>query len=401
MIELRTTDIAHGGEAVARFDGKAHFVAGAMPGELVVGEVIRDKKSWARVQLTDVLEPSPDRVAPPCRHFDECGGCQWQFADYPVQLDWKRSIVEGQLRHLGRIEAVPVRPTVQTGDPYGYRNRMDFAASAGGPALRKGHTRDMVPIQECLLMAPPLADLFETIGDLGDARGITLRVGVTTGETLAVVKGSLPAGAEGWGCPVSLRTKEGLQQVTGTGVIHEEVGGIAFRVTGDAFFQNNTPGAAVLVDLATEALAPQAHETLLDGYSGVGLFGISLGRQARRVIAVESNLDAVADFAHNAAGAGVDHRLFNSDFTKGLSLVKDPWDIAVVDPPRDGLGAAAVGALTACEPRAIAYVSCDPASLARDARLLAEAGYQLAWVAPVDMFPQTYHVETVSSFVRG
>ena len=401
MCTLRPTDIAHGGEAVARFDGKAHFVAGAMPGELVEGEVVRDKKSWARVRLTGVLEPSPDRITPPCRHYDDCGGCQWQFAAYPVQLDWKRSIVEGQLRHLGGIETVPVRPTAQTGDPYGYRNRMDFAVSEGRPALRKGRTRDMVQIRECLLMAPPLASLFETIGDLGDARGITIRVGINTGETLAIAKGSLPEGAEGWGCPVSLRTREGLQHVVGPGVIHEQVGEVSFRVTGDAFFQNNTPGAAVLVELVTEALAPQSHETLLDGYSGVGLFGISLGRSLDKVIAVESNLDAVADFSHNATLAGVDHRLFNNDFARGLSSVRDPWDVAVVDPPRDGLGAAAVGALTACEPRAIAYVSCDPASLARDARLLADAGYRLDWVAPVDMFPQTYHVETVSSFVRG
>jgi len=401
VIELRTTDIAHGGEAVARFDGKAHFVAGAMPGERVEGEIVRDKKSWARVELTRVLEPSPDRVEPPCPHFAECGGCQWQYASYEAQLDWKRSIVEGQLRHLGRIEEPPVRPTTRTGDPYGYRNRMDFAVSDGKPSLRRQRSRHMVPISQCLLMEPALADLYGRISDLGEARGLTLRASSTTGETLAVAKGSMPDGFDQWGTPVSLRTRDGLEAVIGTGVIHEEVGGIRFRVTGDAFFQNNTPGAATLVALVTEALGPQPDDTVLDGYAGGGLFGISLGKKAKRVTAVESNLVAVADFAHNAMRAEVEHRLFNNDFTEGLSRVKDPWDIAVVDPPRDGLGASAVEAVTTCDPRAIAYVSCDPAALARDSRLLAEAGYRLEWAAPVDLFPQTFHVETVASFARA
>ncbi len=401
MIELRPTDIAHGGEAVARLDGKAHFVAGAMPGELVAGEVVRDKKSWARVELTSVLEPSPDRVDPPCPHFAECGGCQWQFAAYRAQLDWKRSIVEGQLRHLGRIETPPIRPTAATGDPYGYRNRMDFAVSGGRPALRKGHSRDMVEISQCLLMEPSLAELFGRIGDLGEARGITLRVGAA-GESLAVVKGALPGGTDRWGCSVSQRTREeGLTVLVGEDTVHHDIADTRLRVTGDAFFQNNTAGAAALVALAAEALEPQSDDTLLDGYAGGGLFGVSLGKRAERVFAVESNLTSVADFAHNAGEAGVDHRLFNNDFTEGLSLVKDPWDIAVVDPPRDGLGSAAVGAVTACEPRAIAYVSCDPASLARDSGLLATAGYRLEWAAPVDLFPQTYHVETVAAFVRA
>jgi 23S rRNA (uracil1939-C5)-methyltransferase len=259
----------------------------------------------------------------------------------------------------------------------------------------------MVPISQCLLMEPALAELFGRIGDLGDARGITLRVGTTTGEALAILKGSLPSGIEQWNCRVSLRTREGLETVIGDGVIHHDVGGIRFRVTGDAFFQNNTPGAAALVGLVAEALDPQPDDTLLDGYSGGGLFGVSLGKQAARVFAVESNLTSVADFAHNARQAGVDHRLFNNDFTAGLSLVRDPWHLAVVDPPRDGLGSVAVRAVTACEPRAIAYVSCDPASLARDAALLADAGYRLDWAAPVDLFPQTYHVETVAAFVRA
>jgi 23S rRNA (uracil1939-C5)-methyltransferase len=399
VIELRPSDIAHGGEAVARVDGKAHFVAGAMPGELVTGEIVRDKKRWARVELAAVVEPSPDRVPPPCPYFGECGGCQWQYAAYPAQLDWKQRIVAGQLQHLGGVTDPPVRETVATANPYGYRNRMDFAVGFGTIGLRRRKSRDLVAVDRCLLMHPTIAEVYERVDGLDDARGLTLRAGIATGETLAVVKGEVPDGIGAWGCSVSQRTDDGLQPIIGDGFVHEEVGGVTFRVTGDAFFQNNTPGAASLVGLVSEALEPGGDDLVLDGYAGGGLFGITLGLNAREVIGVESNLLSVADFAHNATRAGVDHRLFNTDFAAGLSLIKDPWHLAVVDPPRDGLGAEAVGGVTACRPRAIAYVSCDPASLARDTRLFAEAGYTMEWAAPVDLFPQTFHVETVAKFV--
>jgi tRNA/tmRNA/rRNA uracil-C5-methylase (TrmA/RlmC/RlmD family) len=364
VIELRPTDIAHGGEAVARVDGKAHFIAGAMPGELVTGEIVRDKKRWARVELTGIVEPSPDRVEPPCPWFGKCGGCQWQYAEYPAQLDWKQRIVAGQLQHLGGVADPPVRSTLATGDSYGYRNRMDFAVEFGAAGLRRRRSRDLIEVDRCLLMHPAIAEIYERIDGLDDAGGLTLRAGVTTGETLAVVKGEMPDGIATWGCPVSSRTRDGLQPILGDGVVHEEVGGVTFRVTGDAFFQSNTPGAETLVGLVAEALEPGEDDLLLDGYAGGGLFGITLGQRAGEVIGIESDLVSIADFAHNATRAGVDHRLYNTDFTEGLSLIRDPWDLAVVDPPRDGLGAEAVGGLTACRPRTIAYVSCDPASLA-------------------------------------
>ncbi len=399
LVELTVHDIAHGGEGVARLEGKAHFVAGAMPGEVVRGRVTRDKRSWARVDLTEVVETSPDRVSPPCPHFDECGGCQWQHAAYPAQLVWKQQIVAGQLRHLGGVDEPPVRATAAPGDPFAYRNRMDFAVGGGRLALRRRRSRDPVAVPGCLLMIPPLHDLFERIDDPGDAHSITLRASATNGETLAVVRGGLSPSAGDWDCSVVHRTPEGDEIVAGDGVLYEEVAGARFRITGDAFFQNNTAGAAALVALADEALQVQGGETLLDGYAGGGLFGIALGREAARVLAVEADLTAAVDFSANAAANGVEHRLFNTDFAAGLGAARDEWDVAVVDPPRDGLGEAGVEAVIAAGPRAIAYVSCDPASLARDTRHLAGRGYRLDWAAPVDLFPQTFHVETVARFV--
>ena len=205
MIEFVPTSMAHGGAAIGRVDGKAHFVDWAMPGERVRGDVVQDKKAWARVMLQEVVEESPLRVIPPCRHFDLCGGCQWQFADYPAQLEWKQSIVAGQLGNLGGLDDPPVGQTVAPGPEYGYRNRMDFSVREEAPALtqRKSHT--LVPITECLLLAPVLARVFENLKDLGEARSVTLRASTTSGKTLAVVRGPVPEGATEWGCSVSRR----------------------------------------------------------------------------------------------------------------------------------------------------------------------------------------------------
>jgi tRNA/tmRNA/rRNA uracil-C5-methylase (TrmA/RlmC/RlmD family) len=399
VVELSPNSVAHLGEAVARLDGKAHFIAGAMPGEKVSGEVIVDKGSWARVRLTEVLEAAPERVEPPCRHFSECGGCQWQFADYPAQLRWKHEIVAGQLSHLGREERPDVRPTVAVGDPYGYRNRMDFKVIEGRPALHKSRSRELVPLDECLLLHPRLEELFSNLGNLGKARRLTLRVGATTDERLAIIEGPLPESAADWDASVAQRNRGGLRVVSGSGAIHEVVAGRNFRISGGSFFQNNTAGATALVDLVREALSPRPGESLLDAYAGGGLFGACTAPEAGRVIAVEASPTSVRDLRHNLRAAGVENaRVARGRVEEVVPRLDEYWQIVVADPPRPGLGVGGVRAVTAAMPRAIAYVSCDPAGLARDTALLREAGYRLDWAAPVDLFPQTFHIETVAKY---
>lgn len=400
-MELTPIDIAHGGEAVARHQGKAHFIAGAMPGERVTGEVVLDKGSWARVEITSVLEASPHRVEPACRHFDACGGCQWQFADYPTQLEWKRSIVAGQFAHLGKLPDAPVRDTLAVGPPYAYRNRVDLRVLDGKPALHERRSHRLVPLEVCHLLHPALAEVFAALGPLDGVDRLILRIGATTGERLAIVEGAVPDQADTWGCSVAHRSRHGLTVVIGSGEIHEEVGGTRLRVTGGTFFQNNTAGAEALVKLVTEAAEVLPYETLLDAYAGGGLFGATVGRSAGRVLAVETSPMAVSDLRYNLKTSGVeDHRVVPGAFEKVAETLDEYWDVAVVDPPRVGLGLGGVAAVTAAFPRVIAYVSCDPASLARDHRYLVDAGYVLEWAAPVDLFPQTYHVETVAKFVR-
>lgn len=393
--------MANGGSAIARIDGKAFFVDGVMPGETARGEIELDKGSWGRISLTEIVSPSPDRVEPRCRHFDSCGGCQWQYADYSAQLEWKRSIVAGQLAHLGGIPDAPVHPTVAPGEPYGYRNRMDYRVRDGRPALHRRKSRDLVSLWDCDLLHPNLADLFADLGNLDGVRSLTLRTSVATGEVLAVVDGRVPRQASTWGCNVLQATHAGWRVVVGEDSLQESVAGVEFRITGTAFFQNNTAGAAELVHLVTEAAGVDNNDTLLDAYAGGGLFAATVGRSAGRVLAIEIDPTAAADLHTNINRAGIDDfRIIRAAAEEVIERIDEYWDVVIADPPRKGLGVDGVDALTAANPRTLVYVSCDPASLARDSNLLDDFGYELEWVTPVDMFPQTYHIECVARFRR-
>ena len=191
-----------------------------------------------------------------------------------------------------------------------------------------------------------------------------------------------------------------MQRIAGSGHIHEEVAGKRFRITGRSFFQNNTAGAEHLVHLVDEALEPRESDTLLDAFAGGGLFAATVGGRVDRVIAIEGSATAVNDLRANLAAAGVEAKVRKGRVTEALHDIGEYWDLAICDPPRKGLGSEGVEAITSAMPRRIAYVSCDPASLARDTRLILDAGYELAYATPVDMFPQTYHIETVAAFQR-
>ncbi len=399
-MELHPHDMAHGGEAVARRDGKAYFVPGAMPGEVVEATVIEDKGSWARTALVDLLARSPDRREPPCPHASACGGCQWQFADESQQRRWKRSTVIGQLQHLGKIEAPVVHDTVAPGSDLAYRNRMDFRVVNGIPALYRQRSNDLVPLSRCLLMVPELQDVYAKLGDLSGVERLTLRAGTQTGDLVAIVEGDLPGQIAHWGTSVIHRTRRSSRAVIGTDTFTEVVDGVTFEIPADGFFQNNTAGAEALVRLVRELLETEAHETLLDGYCGVGLFGATVGAGAARVIGIESANEAVESARRNLSAAGIDHRIVAGSFTRDIEKLDEYWDVAVVDPPRKGLGERGVEAVTVAMPRRIAYVACDPASLARDTRMLRSSGYEFIEATPVDLFPQTYHIEIVARFDR-
>lgn len=386
---------AYGGECVARLDGKAVFVGSTIPGETVSAHVVLDRGSWARAEMLDVLVSSPDRVEPLCPAFGGCGGCQWQHVAYEAQLRAKQQIVSGQLQHLGGETDPIVRETVPSETPYAYRNRITFHVQDGRPAMFRRRSKELVGLDQCFLPIPPLQEIFGRLGDLNGVHTLTLRASVRTGEALIIINGAVPSAHERWGASVAARRRGRTVPIVGDPFMHEEVAGATFRITGSVFFQVNTSGAEHLVALVREALAPEPTDTLLDGYAGVGLFSVAVGRDAGRVIAIESGREAVDDLRHNVGDGQVE--ILRGRFEH---VARGSWDLAVVDPPRTGLGKEGVGRVVAGRPRSIAYIACDPSALARDTRLLSSSGYRLRWAAPVDLFPQTFHIETVAAFDR-
>ncbi len=399
LVELEINDIAHGGEGVGRVAGKAHFIGGVVPGEKVIGRITKDGGSWARGELVEVRTASPDRIEPLCPHAASCGGCQWQHATYEAQLAWKQNTVISQLQHIGKIAEPPVMDVVAPGPPFGYRNRMDFKVHGGRPAMHRGRSHEMVQLGVCELLDPKLAAVFNRLDDLNGMSQFVLRAGTNTGDTLMIITGDIPDHAHEWGVPLAQQEGKTVTAITDSARITEDINGTRFRISGNAFFQNNSHGAVALVDLVRAALEPEPTDTVLDAYAGVGLFGASLAADVGRVIAVESNRIAATDLQRNLKAAGVDHRVIRGKMESVAGHLDEYADLAIADPPRIGLGDAGIAAVTSTSPRRLAYVSCDPASLARDTALLAGYGYQLTGVTPVDMFPQTYHIEAVATFV--
>lgn len=402
MIELTTTDIAHGGEAIARLNGKTHFVAGALPGEVVLASVVKDKGSWARADLVEVRRASPDRITPRCAHHGACGGCQWQFAPVDLQLRWKQEILQGQLSHIGDLDPSVVRPTVAPSAGYRYRNRMDFKVLDGRLALTKRRSTELTPIDTCHISAPRIAELASRLGPLDGVQQVTIRTSHSTEDAVVVIRGRVPDQAGDWQVDVGHRDRREFTPVIGDCTLIEYIGDTDLRISGDAFFQNNTLGAEVMVSLVTEILQIDDTDTLLDAYAGGGLFATTVGRPAQRVLAIESQPLAVRDLRRNLKRhLGDAGEVVRGTVEERVETLDEYWTKAIVDPPRTGLGADGVAAVTAASPRRIAYVSCDPASLARDAKILTEYGYILEHCTPIDMFPQTFHIESVASFVLG
>lgn len=385
LTRLTIDAMANGGDGIARRDGKAVFVPGAIPGDVVDVRITTVKKRFERAELVALAEPSDDRIEPPCPYFGTCGGCAWQHAAYDAQLGWKSATVAGQLRHLAGIESVEVRPIVAAGPDYHYRNRIDLHVDGGSPAMVQGGSHDLVPIEVCLLADEALVELFGRLGDLRGVDRLTLRTGVNTGETVIVLDGELPAGADDWGVPF------GGDDV----VLHEVVAGEVFQITGSAFFQNNTRGAESLVEHLRLAAEIETGDRVVDAYAGGGLFTATVAAPADEVVAIESDELALEDLLVNTEASVIE-----GDVADALADVGGDWDVVIVDPPRIGLGPEVVEALLAVRPGVIASVSCDVASFARDAAALIEGGYRLEWVQPVDMFPQTPHIETVARFTR-
>jgi 23S rRNA (uracil1939-C5)-methyltransferase len=412
--------MTQGGEAMGRDEtGRVVFVPYAIAGEEIVAEIVEEKKNYARARLIEIVHPSPARVTPRCPHFGppppsapagdrggkNCGGCQWQHLAYDAQLKFKTEIVREQFARIGKMPDAPVRETIGMTEPWRYRNNVQFQMDAEGHlCFRALESHDLVPIRECHLLHPLLDEMFHALDFEGAGLdGVTLRAGTQTGQKMVVLEGHAQTAPEiAVDEPVSVvyQTPNGETiSLIGKDALHEVLRGRAFRISPASFFQVNTTMAEKLVDLVEPYLDPHPGDTLLDAFGGVGTFGLLLAPRVARVIEIEASPSAVDDARANAVD------LANVEFHRGavedvLPHLKARIDIAVADPPRAGFAPRALDALIARSPRALAYVSCDPATLARDARRLIDGGYRLVETQPVDLFPQTFHIETVSRFER-
>jgi 23S rRNA (uracil1939-C5)-methyltransferase len=400
-IELDLTTWVYGGDAMGRqADGRAVFVPFGMPGERVRARLIEDKRNFARALLLEVLKPAAERIQPRCPHFAVCGGCHYQHMDYAEQLKVKAAIVREQLVRLGGMPNPPMRPIVGSPQEWNYRNTVQFHQDRQGRlGFQAADGRGVVAVRECHLPEPDLNQLWPQL-DLDFVPGlerISLRVGAD-GDFLMALEGEELASPElsVEELPVSVvqLSEEGATVLAGDEAVYLEVLGRSFRVSAGSFFQVNTAMAAQMVEHVLALLDPQLGQIALDLYCGVGLFSAFLAARVAELIAVEVAPSACADFVVNL-DEFENIALYEGLAEQILPALQRKVDIAVVDPPRAGLERAALDALIALQPATLVYVSCDPATLARDLKRLLASGYTVEQVTPFDLFPQTYHVETI------
>lgn len=386
--QLLISAMANGGAAIGRAGALVVFVDGAVAGERVTVQIIERRKSFARAAVIGVDEPSTDRVDPPCPYFGRCGGCQWQHMRYEAQVAAKHEIVRDQLRRGLRmsdadLEGVMRKP-IQMMEPWAYRNVVTVEPTAEGkPAFHHIHSAELVAIDHCPISQEGINSLLDALHARGIAEETTIRVGVD-------------------GQAVAFSAKERKAVV-------QRLLGVPFRVSGSAFFQVNTrsdagPGGTSMADIlatcALEGLSLRGVETVLDLYAGVGAFAILVAPSAHRVIAVEESPVAATDARYNARQVGARNVEVHTRTAEALMATLDERiDAAIVDPPRSGCAPSVIDGLIRLRPRRIVYVSCDVATLTRDLRLLS-AAFEIASCQMVDMFPQTFHIETVTVLTR-
>jgi len=400
--ELELEKVANGGDMMGRHDGKVVFVPYTIPGERIQAQFTEQNKGYSRAIPLGWLETSPNRVDPPCPHYGSCGGCQWQHISYEAQLAYKQSVVIDQLERIGKIESPPVEPVIASPKQWHYRHHVTFTITQEGDfAFWSDDSSILVPIDVCLLMNETLLEHYQEVNLLEEPGidRVRFQVGTNPEDIMLVLYSTAEEAPElEVDLPVSINLllpdNEPMNLVGDTHVTYR-IFDRAFRVTAGSFFQTNVEIAHMLVDFVLEKLDLQGHETILDLYAGVGLFTSFIAERADLVVSVESYPPAVTDADINMSD------LENVDLVEGpvegvLRDLVGPFDAVVLDPPRSGLDTEVIDELARLEPPVIVYVSCDVATLARDIKRLVSKGYHLESVQPFDMFPQTYHIESVA-----
>ena len=429
-LELEIDSLAQGGRGVARADGYVVFVSGALPGDRVRARLTRARRDYAEGTAVELLRPSADRIAERCLHEGEpCPGAPWQGMAYERQLVHKRDQVDEALRRIGRLDGFELDPIEPAIDEWRYRNKLEYSFGERPGKLvlgfhKRGSWAEIVDVDDCMLASEANNAARNAVREWGHGHGLTahdsraqtgalrnlvVREGRRTGQIqtrLVTSPEEIPRP------PVDLHTviegpsggTDGPTGVLGEEYLAEELGGLRLRLSHGAFLQTNTEMAERLYAIAGELAGLEGRELVFDLYCGIGTIGLSLAGQAAEVWGLEAVEEAVADAEHNAAANGIENaRFVCADARLGIAPLLEQAgrpDVVVVDPPRSGLSKKVVRRLLECQAPRIVYVSCNPTTLAPNAAQIVEAGYTLRRVKPVDMFPQTPHIECVAVLER-
>lgn len=433
QLELTTEKAVFEGKTLARHNRFVIFVEGALPGERILAEITGRKRRHAFARVVRVLDPSPHRVDAPCPVFTECGGCAFQQMGYPAQTAMKQDVLVESLHGVPGV-AEALQPMLPCESTFHFRNKMVFAFGTrdGQTVLglhRRGDWRTIVPADTCLLQSPDSDEIIRRAVGVARERGIpvyddeakqgllrhlVVREGKHTGQRMvhlhaAADDPALAAIPEAVGdlCDTFLASHhlnvpeaappDATRVVKGSGFIRERLNGFTFEIGPSTFFQTNTLQAERMFTILLSWLADLRPRTAVDLYAGTGPIAIQLSRAAERVVAIESNPESVEMAKRNIALNGLTNVTIacaEVEKTK-TDAFPSPCDVIVVDPPRPGLHRKAVDMLLALAPPALAYVSCNPATLARDLKLLCEGGYGIERIQPVDLFPHTFHIEAM------
>lgn len=438
-VSVTFSDLSHDGSGVAKINGYTLFVPGGLPGEEADVKVIHTKKGYGYGKILEIKKPSPSRVDPPCDIFDRCGGCQLQHLSYEGQLAFKQKQVKDALERLGGFKEVKVLPTLGMDNPWAYRNKAQVpVASRNGEFIAgfyQKRSHDIVDMDHCLITDDAVDEIIQDIKRVakssgiepydershrGTLRHIVVRIGRVTGEvmvTLITKTKELPFRKRFIKVltakypqiksiahnvnPKRTNVIYGDETVTiwGRDVIYDQIGAIKFAISARSFFQVNPEQTRVLYEKALEYAALTGDETVIDAYCGIGTISLFLAQKAGKVYGVEIVPEAIEDAKANATLNNMTNVVFKAG--KAEDVIPQ-WaeegvrpDVIVVDPPRKGCDEALLRTIIDMKPKRVVYVSCNPSTLARDLRILEDGGYRFSEVQPVDMFPQTTHVECV------
>lgn len=405
-VTINLTDIANGGAALGRDErNRVIFVPLAIPGERVQVELVKEKKRFAHGRLLEVLDPSPDRVEPRCPHYGPCGGCHFQHIDYKAQLRFKREIVIDQLTRIGGFVEPVVKPVIPNPEQWAYSNYVTFSTDqAGNLGFWSPELDEVMPVSTCHIIQPSILDLLDDIDlALPTLEQLTLRLGIND----SIVAELIVDGED----PPDIKTESSISisQILADGSIANLVGDShllisvkdrIFQVSATSFFYPSSAALEALVETVLKFASLTGHESVLELYSGVGTLTAFLAPLSQKLIGVEHNQSAIMDAVENLDS--FDHiTLYQETVEETLPLLDLSPDVMIVDPPGSGVAISVHDEIARLQPSCLIYISSDMATFARDGQRLAQNGYDLIEVQPIDMYPQNYRVLIVSTWHSG